>query len=389
MKHIIIFISILFFANCSTIKKDMPAEKIADVISIKTDEAERDSSVILISESFELNGMLCHWEHTLVYSVGFVNNIIMNLKNSTTNEVLLEYDDWFKFEKDYFSENYFPEINKEHFEDLNFDGFKDFYIKNYGSMAMNDMTHIYIFNNETKRFECSEELSDNSIGELDSINKILHTGNFGWMWSGDGYSSTKIHHFDEFGKLKFTEILTEGINMRDTIAIEYETYKKLINDEVVEERYYLTSENERYRSSEFAYFKKDFFPFDFQHYSTKKLMSYFYDGVTVDSLIFLENIELGQSAHKIYTYKLEDSYISFLVKDDDKYFYLWTSAEIKQDMFKSKNDVRIGIFEEDFYKKIKTSSKSYERFTITEGGMTYQFDFKGGLLQSIYIENSF
>ena len=364
MKYI--FISILFFASCSNAK------------------AEKISNNVFIGKSFELNDMLCHWEYI------FSDEVIIKLKNSQTNEILWEYIDWEYINIDHYKKigtlpNYFDFLNVE---DFNFDGFKDFSISYRGSMTMNDGTSIYIFNNETKRFEYSEELSDNSIGERDSINKILHTASFGWQWSGDSYYTNKDHHFDEFGKLKFSEILTEGVKMKDTIAIEYEIYQKIINGEIVEERYYLTSEDERYRSSEFTYFEKDFFPFDFTNYSTEKLMPYFYDGVTVDSLIFLENVELGQPAHKIYTYKLEDSYISFFVKDDDNYFYLWPSAEIKQDMFKSKNDVSIGITNDDFYKKIKTSPKDYERFTIFDGEIiTYQFDFKDSFLQSVFINN--
>ena len=117
-------------------------------------------------------------------------------------------------------------------------------------------------------------------------------------------------------------------------------------------------------------------------------MQYFYQGVVVDSIIVSENVDLGVSPHTIYTYKLEDSYISFLVKDDSDFFYL-LNADIKKDLFKSRNNVDIGISGNDFYRKIKTRYRDIKRFSIVEGGVTYQFVFKDNFLQSIQTENDF
>ena len=167
---------------------------------------------------------------------------------------------------------------------------------------------------------------------------------------------------------------------RDTLVKTSSPFQ--LNDE----RIYFTSDGGI--ESEFEYFKNEFFPFDFKNYSTTNLMQYFYQGVVVDSIIVSENVDLGVSPHTIYTYKLEDSYISFLVKDDSEFFYL-LNADIKKDLFKSRNDVGIGISGNDFYRKIKTRYRDIKRFCISEGGITYQFDFKDNFLQSMHIENGF
>ena len=95
--------------------------------------------------------------------------------------------------------------------------------------------------------------------------------------------------------------------------------------------------NECIKKSEEEYFKKSFFPFDFKNYSTKKMLKYFNKEVTIDSTIVL-----GEYPYKVYNYRLENSHISFLVKDDSEYFYI-INAEIKKDLFKSLNGVKIGI----------------------------------------------
>jgi len=346
-------------------------------------------SFVLISESFKLNDILCHWEHVISY-----DGVNMKLKDSKTNKTLLEHNPMTNYYdkvgidfndiafnlKDYFE--YF-----DFFEDLNFDGFKDFYITDYGSRPMTDLTNVYIFNNETKQFEYSEELSDNTIEEVDSINKILTTS--GSHLGGESYYTlTSNYYFDESGKIKFTERITEGFESIGTqTEFQTETYKKIINDEVVEEITYFTYTSDGYRRSEYEYFKKDFFPFDFKNYSTQKMIQYFYQGVTVDSIISLGNADLDILPHKIYTYRLEDSYISFLVKDDSEPFYL-TDAEIKKDLFKSKNGVGIGISSKNFFLKIKSSQKDCKHFTIGEGDLEtlYHFDLKDGVLRSISIQ---
>ena len=388
MKYLIIFVSILFFVDCNIPKKNVSAEKneISDVISID----EKKDTLIKISNHFQLNGMLCYWELVISFDENNDEEITMKLKDSNTNKILLEYNDnygynvYSRFSAVSILNDYFEQFNFEDlmiFEDLNFDGFKDFY-RSEGWKPVSAMTHIYLFNNETKQFEYSEKLSDNLIEDVDSINKILTTSSWSWIGVGGFSFYTERHYFDKFGRIKFTESITLAEEME---PFPVETYEKIINGEVVEIRTYFFVSDE-HRRSEYEYFKNDFFPFEFKNYSTQKMMQYFYKGVTVDSIIVLENVDLGISAHKIYTYRLEDSFILFLVKDKvgSNYFYL-IDAEIKKDMFKSKNGVGIGISSKDFFRKIKSSQKDYEHFTIEEGeGSTiYNFDLKDGFLRGI------
>ena len=70
--------------------------------------------------------------------------ITMTLKHFKSNKVLLEVTDNPRYveDYDYKSASYFDAINKQHFVNLNFDGFKDFKIYNRGSMPMTSMTNI-------------------------------------------------------------------------------------------------------------------------------------------------------------------------------------------------------------------------------------------------------
>jgi hypothetical protein len=49
---------------------------------------------------------------------------------------------------------------------------KFFLIRSYGSMAMFELTNIYLYDNKTKKFIYSD-LSDNGI-EIDGIEKTYH-----------------------------------------------------------------------------------------------------------------------------------------------------------------------------------------------------------------------
>jgi len=344
MKITLIFIYILTFTSCSGVKNSISTAHTDNADVIKSDTTK-------IGNVFELNGLLCQWE-----KVTYDEFII--IKNIKTNEVIFEYQLVYNDNEQDFFVDFFDNL-----VDFNFDGFKDFSIYSRGSMPMTSGTGIYLFNKHLKRFEYSEELSDTRIEELDSINKKLTTSS----WDME-HTETEVHYFDEFGKVIFTEIQTEEIEMNDTIETPQNTFKAI-------------------KRTEFEYFKNHYFPFDFKNYSTKKLLGYFYNSVTVDSVIYLEDKVMATDAYIIYRYKLEDSYISFFVKEGSDYFYI-ESAYISKNLFKSKNGVGIGISIDNFNKILKNDLKAYDHFTIEEGsGMVYKFYFKDGLLESIYIDN--
>jgi len=78
-------------------------------------------------------------------------------------------------------------------------------------------------------FEDSE-LSDNSIEDLDAIHKILTTTS----WDLNTHF-TKKHHFDNKGKIKFTEYIDEeNYYPNDTTSKLIRTYRKMIKDREIE-----------------------------------------------------------------------------------------------------------------------------------------------------------
>lgn len=143
------------------------------------------------------------------------------------------------------------------------------------------------------------------------------------------------------------------------------------------------------KKSEVEEFKKAYFPFEFKNYSTVSLLKHFKQGTVVDSILFEAKEYEGEIAYKIFKYKLNDSYISFLVKEESEYFYL-IKAEIKQDLFKPKNGCEIGIKTKSFHKLVKSELTNCNPFYLSEGDLetVYQFNFIKGRLQSININIS-
>lgn len=232
---------IILVLNCKKTKSNPgTAGSISDTITKTIFEEEiienKRDTIIKKSESFKLNNILCYWEHSFYLYDGILQEVSMKLKEYKTERLLFENSDYVKYEADfeYKSENYFDEINKKHFKDVNFDGYKDFVIYSHGSMPMTSMTNIYLFDNQTKTFVRSEkeheDLSDNSIEEIDSVNRILVTSSF-----DRGKTYERKHHFDNNGKIKFTECFTEEFYYaNDTIEKRITTYIKLIKGKEVE-----------------------------------------------------------------------------------------------------------------------------------------------------------
>lgn len=236
MKKLTSIFIILLVASCkNAIQNNFPVDKvvIADTVSAREQPEYKADKLSKISNPFLLNKLLCYWEHFFViYNYGGLE-ITMKLYDNKTKKLLLEYEYQPKYEEnyDYTSLTYFDSINKRHFDDYNFDGFKDFSIYEYGSMPMTSGTVIMLFNNETKTFEHSE-LSAAVIDEIDSVNKILTTHE----WDMDNVYYKK-YHFDKNGKIKFREEITErDYYPNDTTAMRIKNYQKIINEKVVKQR---------------------------------------------------------------------------------------------------------------------------------------------------------
>lgn len=237
----LLYISFLFtlFLSCQHSKNNLIANTkiISDTISIEVITETKYDTIIKISEPFILNELSCYWKHYLIIADYGLSEIIMELKEDKTDKLLFQYSDYVKYEDDfnYKSDNYFDEINEKHFIDVNFDGYKDFIIRSYGSMPMTDRTNIYIFykkikTSDSQRDADGEYLSDTNIDEIDTINKILTTSSFSME-----LVFRRKHHFDNNGKIKFSEYFSEEFFYpNDTIEKRVTTYTKIINGKEVE-----------------------------------------------------------------------------------------------------------------------------------------------------------
>lgn len=242
MKNLVYLLFLLVLGSC---KNSVPtASSVAQntvidtVASVDGRELKTDT-LTKVSDAFMLNKLLCYWNHHFViYHYGneeYGLDITMKLHDQKTKKLLLEWEFSPKYSEDYDykSEYYFDSINKRHFRDMNFDGYKDFTIYSHGSMPMTSATNVVVFNHETKSFENSD-LSDNVIEELDSVNRILTTSS--WDMRAN---YTKKHHFDDKGKIKFTEVFTEVFEEEEVIGDSTVTklrYQKIVDGKVVEQR---------------------------------------------------------------------------------------------------------------------------------------------------------
>jgi len=96
------------------------------------------------------------------------------------------------------------------------------------------------------------------------------------------------------------------------------------------------------KKNEVEAFKKAYFPFEFKNYATVHLLKHFKQGTVVDSIVVEAKEYEGEIAHKIFNYRLNDSYISFLVKGESDSFYLVKSGA-KRRFISTKNGCEIGI----------------------------------------------
>ncbi len=199
--------------------------------SVQSLEPEYDT-LTLTSLPFALNRMSCYWKHSFViYDYGLEVN--MELLEKSSNRLLVEYADNPRYAENYNykSSSYFDEINIKLLKDVNFDGLKDFVIYSEGSMAMTSLTNIYLFDKKTKTFIRGEEndLSDISIEEIDSLNRILTTSSF------DREREYKtLYHFDRSGNIKFTEHLSEETySPNDTLDFTIKSYSKVVKGKEV------------------------------------------------------------------------------------------------------------------------------------------------------------
>jgi hypothetical protein len=215
MKNLISIFIILVLMSCRNTAENVSLKKDhKDEVSVKELSQTKIDTSVKISAPFNLNNIKCNWKQ--IDSVS--GAITIELRDYKTQRILLSYSDYFKSGNDINAEDYF----NEHFEDLNFDGFKDFFITSQGSKPMTDLVNMYLFNEKTKSFEFSEELSDNAIEEIDSVNRILSTTSS----TLDG-ETIKKHYFNKNGTIKYSEIITKSdVSENDSVAHYKNIYEK-------------------------------------------------------------------------------------------------------------------------------------------------------------------
>lgn len=190
---------------------------------------EKNDIFTKISKPFMINGIECYWKVSIIMEQGDFEGgfIIRELIDNKTRKTILKDTDFAHIDR--YKEIDFEE-EKENFKDINFDGLKDFIVFNHSGTPLpyNFFYNIHIFDNSTKSFDFSEELSGTEI-EIDSTNRKV-ISNYLYM----GHSAKTIHYLDKNGKIKFTEVFREdSTTINDTVYTGKE-YMKIINGKIVE-----------------------------------------------------------------------------------------------------------------------------------------------------------
>lgn len=232
MKKIPCILSILLLTSCKNTTEKISSKKaiITDTITATEFPKIKTDALTKTSKPFKINEIMCNWKQIDSPE----GETTLELKDYKTQRILLSYSDYFKLKNDFNSADYF----NEHFQDLNFDGFKDFLMTSYGSNEMTNLVNIYVFNEKTKSFEFSEDLSDNQIEAIDIINRKLVTSS-----SSRDNEIKKNHYFNKNGQLAYLETITKSDSIvNDTINIYRNIYEKSINGKVVKTKEYITTE---------------------------------------------------------------------------------------------------------------------------------------------------
>ena len=232
MKIVFYIFTILFLVSCKNkvakIAIPIPNEKVINIDTAahyEAHEIKRDT-IKHQSSPFEMNGVFLYWEKNYVITDERISDLYVRLRYYKTNHILFEIplDSENKIVD---SNDFYYKLTKENFDDYNFDGFIDASYYLIGSKGSS--TAIYLFNPNTKSFDYSEELSASFI-DLDKKNRIL-VAEYIDVYSD--FETTKKHHFDKSGKIKYTEVVKE--------YLDHKIYEKIVNEKVVESKVDSTS----------------------------------------------------------------------------------------------------------------------------------------------------
>ena len=137
-------------------------------------------------------------------------------------------------------------------------------------------------------------------------------------------------------------------------------------------------------SDENDYLKDHLFPFIYKNYETKIILKYFAEGTAIDSSKLKYPGE--EYEYRIYTFRKEDSFISFQVKTKNEWFYIH-ECSINNDLLNFKNNIKIGMTKNQISNILKIASSNCDtiKFDLGEMSTYYDFVFKKGKLEKINI----
>lgn len=237
MKYLIILFAGLQFVSCKKSATSNIADKniARDSLTVAETSIVLTDTVVKTSKPFRLNNLSCYWKHTFILYGESGFDLSMQLLEDKSERILFEFEHSPNpLDYNYKEEDYFKKINKKHFIDINFDGYKDFVIYLYGSMPMTSQTDMFIYNKKTKIFETNpkENLSGRVIEERDSINRILVTSSF----DTERQYKTR-YHFDREGRISYTEkIYDRTLETNDSLDLLERIYEKYVNGKLVKTR---------------------------------------------------------------------------------------------------------------------------------------------------------
>lgn len=244
MKLLINLLIILSLISCQQTrsKKNAVATEKQALSEPKTNHFQETKTVatkldtlIKTSEPFVLNDIKCYWKLTfLVYQDATFGDGILELINLKNNKIIVSNSDIFSFDDSYYTHSFnsidFESLNLDYVKDVNFDGFQDvlFFDKSAsGSAGM--FYRAYVFNPEKKQFDYSETLSGYEL----TLDKTAKTTSF-YAKNGMGWNISNVIHFDNGGKIHFTEETIREIISVDTTRFLITHYSKIKNKQVLE-----------------------------------------------------------------------------------------------------------------------------------------------------------
>ncbi|MBK0384543.1 hypothetical protein I5M32_16405 [Pedobacter sp. SD-b] len=178
-------------------------------------------------------------------------------------------------------------------------------------------------------------------------------------------------------------LLTSAFFSCQTTDIKSNNYQEKITLALNEEKKPTIEQSCNY-SSEKDTLKQALFPFSFKNFETQKMLKFFSVGTKVDS----SKLEFAGEdyEYRIYTFKKENSFISFQVKPKSEWFYI-QECVIQNDILNFKNGLKIGMNKNEISNILNIQKPNCDtiKFDLGELSTYYDFIFKNAKLEKVTI----